>query len=160
MIIDNTPYAFGYQIDNGIPITSWFDDKTDTALKELIPFLQELVKVEDVRPVLRKKYKLKEKLDGFVIGWSVCYKQASWSTLNHTWESDLAGEGMLQYIFRKDLRGKQSTTHRYETSVPTSTTSIKSCFEAKEPIHLVLSGRLRKKVPMTDTCNRFWYELH
>lgn len=155
MIIDNTPYAFGYQIDNGIPITSWFDDKTDTALKELIPFLQELVKVEDVRPVLRKKYKLKEKLDGFVIGCGVCYKQASWSTLNHTWGSDLAGEGMLQYIFRKDLRGKPSTTLRFETSVPTSTTSIKSCFEAKEPIHLVLSGRLRKKVPMTDTCNRF-----
>lgn len=76
VIIDNTPYAFGYQIDNGIPITSWFDDKTDTALKELIPFLQELVKAEDVRPVLRKKYKLKEKLDGFVYGWSVCYKQA------------------------------------------------------------------------------------
>ena len=76
MIIDNTPYAFGYQIDNGIPITSWFDDKTDTALKELIPFLQELVKAEDVRPVLRKKYKLKEKLDGFVYGWSVCYKQS------------------------------------------------------------------------------------
>ena len=76
VIIDNTPYAFGYQIDNGIPITSWFDDKTDTALKELIPFLQDLVKAEDVRPVLRKKYKLKEKLDGFVYGWSVCYKQA------------------------------------------------------------------------------------
>ena len=76
VIIDNTPYAFGYQIDNGIPITSWFDDKIDTALKELIPFLQELVKAEDVRPVLRKKYKLKEKLDGFVYGWSVCYKQA------------------------------------------------------------------------------------
>ena len=119
VIIDNTPYAFGYQIDNGIPITSWFDDKEDTALKDLIPFLRDLVKVEDVRPVLRQKYKLKEKLDGFVYGWRVCYKQSSWSRLNHTWGFDLAGEDMLQYIFRKDLHDILSTpleekrAHRY-----------------------------------------------
>lgn len=79
----------------------------------------------------------------------------SWSTLNHTWESDLGGEGMLQCIFRKDLRDTQSTTLGVGNAFSTSTTSIKSCFEAKEPIHLVLSGRLQKSVPKSDTCSQF-----
>lgn len=66
MIVDNSPYAFGYQIENGIPIPSWFDDKQDTSLKDLVPFLKQLVTSEDVRPVLRDKFKLQEKINSFV----------------------------------------------------------------------------------------------
>ncbi|KAF0906798.1 hypothetical protein E2562_012583, partial [Oryza meyeriana var. granulata] len=35
------------QVDNGIPIKSWFDDPSDQELVELLPFLESLVGVED-----------------------------------------------------------------------------------------------------------------
>lgn len=54
--------AFGFQVDNGIPIESWFSDRSDRALLNLLPFLESLVGVQDVRPIIGKRFNLRDKV--------------------------------------------------------------------------------------------------
>ena len=57
VLVDNSPHAFGYQVDNGIPIESWFDNPNDTELLKLERFLRTLHGKEDVRPVVRSTFR-------------------------------------------------------------------------------------------------------
>lgn len=68
IIIDNTPEVYKLHRDNGIPIPSWFDDSWDDCLIRMIPLLEQIADVEDVRkyiPNLKigdflKHYSIKE----------------------------------------------------------------------------------------------------
>ena len=55
IIIDNIADNFILQPDNGIFISTWYDDMSDNFLKEITPLLVELVekKVDDVRTGMR-----------------------------------------------------------------------------------------------------------
>ena len=52
VIIDNSPLAYSLQPENAIPIKTWFNDQTDQELFALIPILEELSRVDDVRHIL------------------------------------------------------------------------------------------------------------
>ncbi len=52
IIIDNAPASYMFHPSNAIPITSWFNDPSDTELLDLIPFLEDLRMVDDVTTVL------------------------------------------------------------------------------------------------------------
>lgn len=62
MIVDNSPQAFAYQLSNGVPIESWYEDEDDTCLLDLLPFLEGLVtdNVRDVRTHVKREFKLHE----------------------------------------------------------------------------------------------------
>ncbi len=46
------------QLDNGIPIESWFDERSDTELLKLSAFLHQLLGQADVRPIVREKFRV------------------------------------------------------------------------------------------------------
>ena len=60
VIIDNSPPAFTYQIDNGIPIISWYDEEDDTELLKMIPVLEKLDSLADVRPAIKKYFQMRK----------------------------------------------------------------------------------------------------
>jgi len=85
LIVDNSPFSYMFQVstrnsiqqssvsserlltfflcvppcvvqpDNAIPITSWFNDKSDRQLYELLPFLDSMLHVDDVSHVLQRR---------------------------------------------------------------------------------------------------------
>lgn len=62
-IVDNSFQAFGFQLDNGIPIESWFDDDQDCELLNLLTFLRHLKDVSDVRPYIKQTFRLQDFVD-------------------------------------------------------------------------------------------------
>ncbi|CAB0019564.1 unnamed protein product [Nesidiocoris tenuis] len=57
-ILDNSPGAYKSYPDNAIPIKSWVSDPMDTALLNLLPVLDALRFVQDVRSVLSRNLHL------------------------------------------------------------------------------------------------------
>ena len=49
IIVDNAAYSFAYQIDNGIPIISWYNDRYDKELYNLMDYLKILASLDDIR---------------------------------------------------------------------------------------------------------------
>jgi len=62
-IVDNTPYVFGFQPDNAIPIESWYDDPQDRELDELQPLLDRMRNARDVRPLLVEAFGMRRRIE-------------------------------------------------------------------------------------------------
>jgi len=56
MIVDNSPHSFSFNPENAIPCESWFNDKNDRELLEMIPKLEQLAdsSVTDVKVKLKE----------------------------------------------------------------------------------------------------------
>lgn len=52
IIVDNSPSSYMFHPENAFPIDSWFDDENDRELLTLLPLLDVMTKVDDVRLVL------------------------------------------------------------------------------------------------------------
>ncbi|CAL6094149.1 Nuclear_LIM interactor-interacting factor [Hexamita inflata] len=54
VIMDNSAISFSMQPENGILCPEFFNDKKDTYLRTVIPFMKEIAEADDVRDVLKK----------------------------------------------------------------------------------------------------------
>jgi len=54
IIVDNLPKSYMLHPSNGIPIPSWYSDTDDRELWNLIPVLERLSVVNDVRKFIEK----------------------------------------------------------------------------------------------------------
>ncbi|GBG64730.1 hypothetical protein CBR_g46276 [Chara braunii] len=52
IIIDNSPHSYVFHPENAVPISTFIDDPNDQELIELIPYLNAIAEVDDVRLVL------------------------------------------------------------------------------------------------------------
>lgn len=64
LFIDNSPQAFAYQVENSIPIVSWYSDESDNELDKLIRILEEIRSYDDVREYVTEAFRIQELLDG------------------------------------------------------------------------------------------------
>lgn len=63
VIVDNLVHSFGLQIDNGIPILDFTNNKEDRELLGVERILMELRSAEDVRDFIRTKVGLRRCLE-------------------------------------------------------------------------------------------------
>jgi CTD small phosphatase-like protein 2 len=62
LLLDNSPHVFGFHPDNGVPISSWFDDDADAELPATLAWLRTLAGADDVRPGVAAKFRMRERL--------------------------------------------------------------------------------------------------
>ena len=64
VLVDNSVYSFAYQIDNGIPIISYYDNPADEELRHLMFYMKCLAESNDVREKNRSAFELYKLGDG------------------------------------------------------------------------------------------------
>ena len=64
LIVDNAAYSFGFQIDNGVPILPFYDNKEDRELLSLRNYLMGVKDCRDIREINKRMFKLGE-MGGF-----------------------------------------------------------------------------------------------
>jgi Dullard-like phosphatase family protein len=58
VLVDNAAYSFGYQIENGIPVAPFYENKHDQELRHLVPYLKFLSGVKDLREMNKQTFKM------------------------------------------------------------------------------------------------------
>ena len=57
LMLDNKVISFAYNMFQGIPILPYYNDNTDTELRDIIPFLTFLSTAKDVKYELKQRYR-------------------------------------------------------------------------------------------------------
>ena len=64
-IVDNSIFSFAFHLDNGVPIISWYNDRNDKELSDLVEYFKVIDEAEDVREINRQIFHLDSFYDDF-----------------------------------------------------------------------------------------------
>jgi len=68
VLVDNNPLSFLANPDNGILVSSFYDDSRDTTLPAVMDLIHGLDEHEDVRPILDARFQLRQALNDVSLG--------------------------------------------------------------------------------------------
>ncbi len=60
LIVDNAAYSFGFQLENGVPILPYYDNKEDRELVSLTKYLKGIKDCRDLREVNKRVWRFEE----------------------------------------------------------------------------------------------------
>ena len=86
IIVDNAPYSFASQIDNGYPIIPFYDNKQDEEMEGLWNYLKEIANAPDVRVPNKAKFRLREITETNICEYAQYYQHTS-SDVSNTEQS-------------------------------------------------------------------------
>ena len=86
LIVDNAPYSFASQIDNGYPISPFYDNPDDSELTNLATYMQTLESADDIRTENRARFRLREITETNICEYAKYY-QHTYSDVSATEQS-------------------------------------------------------------------------
>jgi len=120
IIIDNNPLSYDNNIENGIPILSWYEDINDNELLKLLPLLKYMSNsnIEDVRPVInqvvnRRRNEIDYSAIRRIIGESQDYNSDSETNYSSSGLSINSNNNYRKYNKSEEPRSKLSNKKEY-----------------------------------------------
>ena len=120
IIIDNNPLSYDNNIENGIPILSWYEDINDNELLILLPLLKYMSNsnIEDVRPVInqvvnRRRNEIDYSAIRRIIGESQDYNSDSETNYSSSGLSINSNNNYRKYNKSEEPRSKLSNKKEY-----------------------------------------------
>lgn len=67
VLIDNAVHSFGFQVNNGIPMVPFYNDKNDREMIYLTHYLKGLVNLQDMRPMLKSTFWIEKLINPVIL---------------------------------------------------------------------------------------------
>ena len=164
IIIDNNPMSYIVNIDNGIPILTWYENPNDDELMKLIPLLKYLSKVDDVRSVIRQVVDRKmnrvdfDKVNQIIYGNNnisniidvdkdsnigiMQYKDISSNIINSL--SNMSNNEYIKYFGNIDLNPKKNTINSNNRNISPIVNTINNFYNINSNSHNLNIKKINK----------------
>jgi len=104
-LVDNRPEMYCYHPDNGVPISSWFEDRRDCELLRLLPSLNRIAVAHDVREYIASHWRTFEHVERVGLALGVSRRSEPGISPSGSYDSD-SGECAEDYD--EELYGSDS----------------------------------------------------